>query len=267
MNDKELTALKLALELMHNRGDVGVDEWIAAEAAIKQVIAAPVQERNFCERCGKRLGSGIHTCTPPAQPATEEFSATQPAPVQEPVAHPVIAGALFDFMGWLTSRKKTLILSSADNASPAVEAITEFAKMRGLSLDGARVQDWQDTTPPAQPAPVQEPEYWNVIDPAGNIVASETDAIRGWARIAGSYKPTVEGLLGFHDQGWRVLPKATPPAPQPVPVKTYHDGKPWPVAPKPWVGLTDEERNECTQSPFTADQHRAIEAKLKEKNT
>jgi len=37
---------------------------------------APVQERNFCERCGKRLGSGIHTCTPPA------------APVQEPVAWP-----------------------------------------------------------------------------------------------------------------------------------------------------------------------------------
>jgi len=54
---------------------------------------------------------------------------------------------------------------------------------------------------------------------------------------------------------------------QPVPVKTYHDGKPWPVAPKPWVGLTDEERNECTQSPFTADHHRAIETKLKEKNT
>jgi hypothetical protein len=69
----------------------------------------------------------------------------------------------------------------------------------------------------AQPSPVQEPEYWNVIDPAGNIVASETDAIRGWARIAGSYKPTVEGLLGFHDQGWRVLPKVTPPAQPAVP--------------------------------------------------
>jgi hypothetical protein len=40
----------------------------------KQALAAPVQERNFCERCGKRLGGGIHTCTPPA------------APVQEPVA-------------------------------------------------------------------------------------------------------------------------------------------------------------------------------------
>ena len=38
-------------------------------------------------------------------------------------------------------------------------------------------------------------------------------------------------------------------------------------AQRTWVGLTDEERNECTQTPFTADQHRAIEAKLKEKNT
>jgi hypothetical protein len=30
---------------------------------------APVQERNFCERCGKRVGGegDIHTCTPPAQ--------------------------------------------------------------------------------------------------------------------------------------------------------------------------------------------------------
>jgi hypothetical protein len=59
---------------------------------------------------------------------------------------PVIAGALFDFMGWLTSRKERLVLSSADEASPAVDAIRDFAKMRGLSLDDARVQDW-NTTP------------------------------------------------------------------------------------------------------------------------
>ena len=56
----------------------------------------------------------------------------------------VIAGALFDFMGWLTSRKERLVLSSADEASPAVDAIRDFAKMRGLSLDDAKVQDWQD---------------------------------------------------------------------------------------------------------------------------
>ena len=67
--------------------------------------------------------------------------------LQEPVAHSVISGALFDFMGWLTSRKERIVLSSADNTSPAVEAITEFARMRNLSLDDAKVQDWR-TTPP-----------------------------------------------------------------------------------------------------------------------
>lgn len=54
-----------------------------------------------------------------------------------------IAGVLFDFMGWLTTRKERLCLSSADDASPAVTAITDFAKMRNLSLDNAMVTDWQ----------------------------------------------------------------------------------------------------------------------------
>jgi hypothetical protein len=65
-------------------------------------------------------------------------------------------------------------------------------------------------------------------------------------------------------------------APQPVPVKTYHDGKPWPVAPKPWVGLTDEEVkkiskkhkwHESNVAPHLMPVFRSLEAKLKEKNT
>jgi hypothetical protein len=74
-------------------------------------------------------------------------------PVQERVAHSVISGALFDFMGWLTSRKERLVLSSADNASPAVDAIRDFATKRGLSLDDAQVLEWTD----ALAQPVQEP--------------------------------------------------------------------------------------------------------------
>ena len=35
---------------------------------------------------------------------------------------------------------------------------------------------------------------------------------------------------------------------------------------KPWVGLTDEERRACTQSPFAVENYLSIEAKLKEKN-
>jgi hypothetical protein len=59
---------------------------------------------------------------------------------------------------------------------------------------------------------------------------------------------------------------------EPAPVKTYHDGKPWPVAPKPWVGLSEEEVYEaahyCVKSGQSVNETiRAIEAKLKEKNT
>ena len=36
---------------------------------------------------------------------------------------------------------------------------------------------------------------------------------------------------------------------------------------RPWVGLTDEQREACTQSPFTEDNYDDIEAKLKELNT
>jgi len=100
--------------------------------------------------------------------------------------------------------------------------------------------------------PEQEPVAWNVIDPAGNILATEKNAIRGWARVNG-YKPTVEGLLGLHELGWRVLP-TSPPAAQPPPewelIKNILDEyglqaisflAEWKAAQRPWVGLTPEE--------------------------
>jgi hypothetical protein len=34
-----------------------------------------------------------------------------------------------------------------------------------------------------------------------------------------------------------------------------------------WRGLSEEERRECTASPFVAENYRAIEAALKERNT
>ncbi|MFY8042006.1 MAG: hypothetical protein ACOVOD_03690 [Rhodoferax sp.] len=83
--------------------------------------------------------AGPDECVYPAQPE------------QEPVAHVTVAGALFDFMGWLTSRKERLVLSSSAEASPAVEAIQEFAKMRGLSLADADVQNWQQALAAPQP--------------------------------------------------------------------------------------------------------------------
>jgi hypothetical protein len=49
------------------------EEFNRIEREAKQrmaTVTAPLQERNFCERCGKRLGSGIHTCTPPLKEKT-----------------------------------------------------------------------------------------------------------------------------------------------------------------------------------------------------
>jgi hypothetical protein len=56
---------------------------------------------------------------------------------------------------------------------------------------------------------------------------------------------------------------------QPVPVKTYHDGKPWPVAPKPWVGLSEKDKTEIRYLSERDDRDYVmalVEAKLKEKN-
>ena len=54
-----------------------------------------------------------------------------------------VAGALYDFMGWLTTRSTKLTLSDTDNCTPAVDAIVDFAKMRGLNLENAKVNEWQ----------------------------------------------------------------------------------------------------------------------------
>jgi hypothetical protein len=89
------------------------------------------------------------------------------------------------------------------------------------------------------------------------------------------------GEVSGHDWStgllYRDLEPGTPlyTAPQPVPVKTYHDGKPWPVAPKPWVGLSEEEVEAydswadfqvgCGRQTLF-DMVRDIESKLKGKN-
>lgn len=58
--------------------------------------------------------------------------------------HEIIAGALFDFAGFLTSlpKERAVTFSGSHNASPAVTLLTEWAKKRGLQLDEAQVSGW-----------------------------------------------------------------------------------------------------------------------------
>ena len=69
-----IEAMKQALETFEDFvDDPRAQEQINASiTALRQAIAeAEKQERFFCERCGKRLSDGIHTCTPPAEQPTK----------------------------------------------------------------------------------------------------------------------------------------------------------------------------------------------------
>jgi len=131
-------------------------------------------------------------------------------------------------------------------ASIALDKKADNARELGLSYDDEPArQDVPETNfgnTAAQPA---------VQEPVGEVSGHD------WST----------GLL------YRDLEPGTPlyTAPQPVPVKTYHDGKPWPVAPKPWVGLTDEDIEQGWNESWVDKQafESAVwwaEKKLKEKN-
>jgi hypothetical protein len=87
LDNMEREALKLALEALRMADELcrghGVDfkeyglefdrdiqvKYKDVITAIKEALAQPAQERNFCSRCGKRTAdlTTIHTCTPPPQ--------------------------------------------------------------------------------------------------------------------------------------------------------------------------------------------------------
>lgn len=70
--------------------------------------------------------------------------------VQNPnIQSKIISGALFDFAAFLTTRPTVTPFGSTENAAPALELLTEFSKLRGLSLDTPDVEGWQTAIPHA----------------------------------------------------------------------------------------------------------------------
>jgi hypothetical protein len=79
-------------------------------------------------------------------------------------------------MGWLTSRRERLVLSSVDNSAPAADAIKDFAEMRGLSMSDAQVKEWQYNIAP--PAAAPEPVLPEVISLPESAQAEILEQIR-----------------------------------------------------------------------------------------
>lgn len=56
----------------------------------------------------------------------------------------VVAGALFDFLGFVTTRDKVISLGATETPDGAMEALEEWAAARGLQLDEPAVSDWHE---------------------------------------------------------------------------------------------------------------------------
>jgi hypothetical protein len=136
-------ALKLALEALENSRTTHYyceDTW----------YSCPKHEDGCAnEHRGDECDCGADEANQKIDTAIATIKEALAQPAQGPVAHTVIAGALFDFMGCLTSLKERIVLSAADDAAPAADAIRDFATKRGLSLDDAQVREWIDAL--AQP--------------------------------------------------------------------------------------------------------------------
>lgn len=71
---------------------------------------------------------------------------------------PIVAGAVFDFAGFMTTRSEVIEVGSVAAAGPVAELVKEWAELRGLDLANADVLSWQlhitRASLPATPEPV-----------------------------------------------------------------------------------------------------------------
>lgn len=86
----------------------------------------------------------------------------------------VIAGALFDLMGFLTGGDKQYVFSARDHASPAVEALTEWATKRSINIDNADVPGWRGRL--TAPIRLEESEQYR-----GQMAAISTASLGYWS--------------------------------------------------------------------------------------
>jgi hypothetical protein len=198
------------------------------------------RERNFCERCGKRLGGAnhIHTCTPPDDEHDELFcwkvlgvSGEYTGYMAEEEAHAVakrIGGTCFAFPLYVKPQP----------ANESVLQNTEQYRMQMACICTAAIGYWREDDP---------------IHPDHDTVALR-DVAKLYAKYEALYTAPARPL------NWQEiqcpccgdLARAFPPAPA-----------------REWVGLTDDEIFEIHKQVDSMQYltfGKAIEAKLKEKN-
>jgi hypothetical protein len=178
--------------------------------------------------------------------------AAQPAPVQEPRAR------LMTYIGKGPYPKPGYTVARTYEECPENQYPDAWEEGEKLY-----------TTPPAAQPAAQEGRDWSLLDATQESLREHMAEIKRLK--AAQPAPVQEKCFLCGERVDSCASDVCPKAPQPVPVKTYSGGKPWPVAPKPWVGLSEEEVYEaahyCVKSGQSVNETiRAIETKLKGKN-
>lgn len=101
----------------------------------------------------------------PHKTAADAIAALQSALTQRPAAQTereadglplIVAGAIFDFAGFMTTRSEVIEVGSTAEAGPVADLVKEWAELRGLDLADAAVLSWQlHITRASLPAPQQ----------------------------------------------------------------------------------------------------------------
>ena len=102
-------------------------------------VAKPHEQQDYWQEEARRYAQNADFWRGKYESAT--------AQQQEPVANGlplVIAGAIFDFAGYLTTRDTVIEVGSTANASPVADLVKDWAALRGLSLADAAVLSWQE---------------------------------------------------------------------------------------------------------------------------
>jgi hypothetical protein len=236
----------LRAELTRLKASIALDK--KAENARELGLDYEPAAQEKCFLCGERVAS----CTSDVCPKS-----AQPAVIQQMVD-------ALDHADELLGGNDTLVMNGAAAGrwlleQPAVQEGRDWSLLEATQESLREHMAEIKRLKAAQPAPVQELLGYIATMAANDLRAS----IYGDVTV---YGEDLEDTVAIY---------TTPPAAQPVPVKTYFDGKPWPVAPKPWVGLTPAEVLEALTSVDPETKRLpvgfsrfacAIEAKLKEKN-
>jgi hypothetical protein len=111
------------------------------QAAHQSAQQIPDLEAELLEVLGG-MGYTLGKMSPFVESANSTAVVAEPEAAVETTQDRVIAGAVFDFLGFLTTRDKPTSFGATRNASPAVKLLQEWANKRGLDLVGADVEGW-----------------------------------------------------------------------------------------------------------------------------